>query len=257
MKSKFIAVLSPAKLMDEQMRYSKLPLSQPTFLNEAESLMKKLKKLSAKEISQLMATSLKLGEENKERFNNWTLPFTKDNACPSILLFKGEVYRGLDAQSFTASQLKWSNNHIRILSGLYGVLKPLDMIQPYRLMMGTPWSPDSKHKNLYSFWGDKLGKELSEDLHKDGVIVNLASHEYFKALNLSALNCRVVSCEFKERKAGKVSVVATYAKLARGKMANFIISNEISEVAQLKDFQTDGYLFEPSLSTENEYVFVR
>jgi cytoplasmic iron level regulating protein YaaA (DUF328/UPF0246 family) len=172
-------------------------------------------------------------------------------------MFKGDVYRGLKAEELGKKQLEWSQDHLRILSGLYGILKPLDLIQPYRLMMGTPFSPSSKHKNLYSFWGNQLAESLKQEVDSKGVIVNLASQEYFKAVPLQSLDRRVVTCEFKERKGGKVSIVSTYAKLARGMMARYIIDNKITKPADLKGFDSERYLFEPGLSTENEYVFVR
>ena len=257
MSSKLIAVISPAKLLDDSSRYPELSATQPLFQDEAKALIQKLKKLSSKEVSELMDLSPALGQLNKDRFNEWHLPFDQSNSIPSVLMFKGDVYRGLKAEELGKKQLEWAQDHLRILSGLYGILKPLDLIQPYRLMMGTPFSPSSKHKNLYSYWGNQLAESLKQEVDSKGVVVNLASQEYFKAVPLQALDRRVVTCEFKERKGGKVSIVSTYAKLARGMMARYIIDNKITKPDDLKGFDSERYLFEPGLSTENEYVFVR
>jgi cytoplasmic iron level regulating protein YaaA (DUF328/UPF0246 family) len=163
----------------------------------------------------------------------------------------------MKAEEFGLKQLEWSQDHIRILSGLYGVLRPLDIVQSYRLMMGTPFSPSAKHKNLYSFWGTKIADSIASDLDKKGTLINLASGEYFKAVDQKALDRKIITCEFKERKGGKLSIVSTYAKLARGMMARYIIENKITKPADIKAFDSERYLFEPSLSTDNEYVFVR
>ncbi|MEZ4798430.1 MAG: peroxide stress protein YaaA [Flavobacteriales bacterium] len=257
MKSKFIAVLSPAKLMSDRIRFAKFIQTRPVFLEEAEYLVKKLKKFSVEELCKLMDMNKELGLQTAERFKNWSVPVDRTNSLPAILLFEGEVYRGLSARKLSPNQLKWAHGHIRILSGLYGVLRPMDLVQPYRLMMGTPYSPLKKYKNLYEFWDYKLGQCLREDLEEDGILVNLASKEYFKAIDLNALQRRVLHCEFKQRKGDKVTVIATYAKFARGLMANYIINNEITDIEKLKEFNLEGYRFDEALSTENEYVFVR
>ncbi len=255
--SKLIAVISPAKLLDDQTHYPQLPSSQPLFLNEAEALIKKLKKLKIEEVSELMDLSPALGALNRDRFNQWKRPFDTSNAHQAILHFKGDVYRGMKAEEFGLKQLEWSQDHLRILSGLYGVLRPLDVVQSYRLMMGTPFSASVKHKNLYSYWGTKIADSIATDLDKNGTLVNLASSEYFKAIDQKALDRNIITCEFKERKGGKLSIVSTYAKLARGMMARFIIENKITKPTDIKAFDSERYLFEPSLSTDNEYVFVR
>lgn len=257
MSSKLIAVISPAKLLDDQSRFPELPSTQPIFTEEAELLVKKLKKLSPKKVSELMDLSIALGELNHQRYQEWQLPFTNQNAIPSILMFKGEVYRGMKAEELGKKQLEWAQDHLRILSGLYGVIRPLDLIQPYRLMMGTPFQYSAKEKNLYAFWGNKITEEIRNSLDKKGVLVNLASSEYFKAIDKKSLDRKIIQCEFKERKGGKLAIIGTYAKLARGMMARYIIENKISNPEHLKGFDKERYIFEPTLSTENEFVFVR
>ena len=215
------------------------------------------KKLKPSEVGKLMELSDKLAEENYIRFQRWSLPFTNENAIPAMLLFKGDVYRGLAAHELSNTQLNWAQKHVRILSGLYGIVRPLDLIQPYRLMMGTPFSFSKEQNNLYKFWGDGIANHLNENLGPKGVIVNLASQEYFKAAATNALERKVIHCEFKEKKGASFSIVSTYAKLARGRMTRFIIDNQISKVQDLKAFDYDNYVFNPSLSTENNYVFSR
>jgi cytoplasmic iron level regulating protein YaaA (DUF328/UPF0246 family) len=255
--SKLIAVISPAKLLDEKTHHQDINYSQPEFTQEAEYLVSKLRKKSSKSLGELMDLSVALSDENKRRYAQWSLPFTPENAFHAVLMFKGDVYRGMQAETFTTKQLEFAQNHLRILSGLYGLVKPLDLIQPYRLMMGTPFAPDSKYKNLYSYWGTKPTDALVRDLDPKGVLVNLASSEYFKAIQPSQLDRRVVTCEFKEQKGDKLAIVSTFAKLARGYMAGFIVRNGIQKAEDLKAFNLQGYRFEPKVSSENDWVFVR
>lgn len=255
--SQLLAVISPAKLLDDSTHYPDLNCTQPVFQDEAAYLVSKLKKCSAAELSELMELSAKLGEENKRRYAEWHLPFTHANAHPAVLMFKGEVYRGLKAEEFSKKELDFAQDHLRILSGLYGVLRPLDLVMGYRLMMGTPFSPDKKTKNLYAYWGTKIAEQLAESLAPKGVLVNLASSEYFKAVDLKSLNRRVVTCEFKERKGDKYSVVSTYAKHARGMMARFLIENKIKKADDLKAFEMENYKFNASLSSDNQWIFTR
>jgi cytoplasmic iron level regulating protein YaaA (DUF328/UPF0246 family) len=257
MPSKLIAVISPAKLLDESSRYPELKSSEISFAVEAEYLTHELRKLKSKELGSMMDLSVKLADENVNRFQQWQLPFTPSNSIQAILMFKGDVYRGLKAEELGAKQLEWAQSHLRILSGLYGILRPLDLIQPYRLMMGTPFSPDKTTKNLYQFWGNKLTEHIKADLDPKGVLVNLASSEYFKAVNKNELDRRVVNCEFKEKKGTGYAIVSTYAKQARGKMARFIIENKITKPSDLQAFDTDGYCFNPKMSTDQDYVFTR
>lgn len=257
MASTLIAVISPAKLLDDHSRYPQFKTTTCDFLQEAEQLMKKLKKLKPKEIGELMDLSDKLSKDNFDRYQQWGLPFTSKNALPAVHMFKGDVYRGLAAHELSDKDLYWSQDHIRILSGVYGLLRPMDLIQPYRLMMGTPFGVSGELSNLYKFWGSKLAEKLNDEISPKGTLINLASSEYFKAVQLTALKRKVVHCEFKEKKAGGYSVVSVYAKIARGRMARFIIDRKIKKHEDLKAFDVDGYRFNPSLSTESEYVFTR
>ena len=257
MPNKIIAVISPAKLLDDHTHHPEHDCTQPAFTREAEILAKKLKKLSAGKLSGLMDLSAALGEANKLRYAEWHLPFTHKNAHPAILMFKGDVYRGMKAGNFSGKQLAFAQEHVRILSGLYGLLKPLDLVMAYRLMMGTPFAPDAKTKNLYAFWGKKIGAALAEDLDPKGTLVNLASSEYFKAVDLKALDRKVITCEFKEKKGDKYSVIMTYAKLARGMMARFLVENAITKAEDLKAFDSDNYSFNQKLSSAENWVFTR
>ncbi|MCC6601250.1 MAG: YaaA family protein, partial [Crocinitomicaceae bacterium] len=184
MGSQLIAVLSPAKRLDSKTHFPDLPCSHPAFLKEAEYLVTKLRKCNTEKLSLMMGISADLAMLNKERFAAWHIPFSHNNAIQSVLMFKGDVYRGIRAETFSKKDLAFAQDHLRILSGLYGLLRPLDLIQPYRLMMGTPFSPDTKSKNLYSFWGNKLSSMLSSELAPRGVLINLASSEYFKSLQM-------------------------------------------------------------------------
>jgi hypothetical protein len=255
--SKLIAVLSPAKLLDDQTHYPDLDCTAAEFTNEAKAIASKLKKLQPSELASLMSMSAALGNETQQRYQSWHLPFTHQNAHPAMLMFKGEVYRGLQAHDFNVKQLDFAQKHVRILSGLYGILKPLDLIMPYRLMMGTGFAPDKKNNNLYSFWREKITASLERDLDKKGVLIDLASQEYFKAIDLAQLNRRIVTCEFRESKGGKHVVVNTYAKQARGMMARFIIENAITKPEDLRGFDLERYRFQPTSSDNNRLVFVR
>jgi cytoplasmic iron level regulating protein YaaA (DUF328/UPF0246 family) len=252
-----ITVISPAKLMDRSIRSNARGLTQPDFSDEAATLVRGLKALSPSAISKLMIVSPKIAADTAEDYQQWQLPFSPENATPALLLFRGDVYRGLDADSLSKTELDFAQKHVRILSGLYGILRPMDLIQPYRLMMGTPYAPSKSNKNLYAFWGGKLANHLNSEGAEAKIIVNLASEEYFRALNVPELNARVVTCEFKEKKGMKYSVVSTYAKLARGMMTRHILTNKINKPDQLITFSEEGYAFNPSLSAENRLVFTR
>ncbi len=255
--SKLIALISPAQLLDDKKHYPELTCTQPVYLKEAEAICKSIKKLTAQQLSELMQMSAALGNENKARFEAWQLPFTHANAHPAMLMFKGEVYRGLQAESFSKRELQNASEHLRILSGMYGVLRPLDLIMPYRLMMGTAFAPNAKAKNLYAFWGNKIAEQLKNDIDKNGVVVNLASSEYFKAVDIKTLDRKVINCEFKELKNGKYTIVNTYAKQARGTMARFIIKQNIAKPADLKAFDLERYTFNSAQSSDNNLVFTR
>jgi uncharacterized protein len=255
--TKLMAVISPAKLIDEQSHYPGITCTQPEMLEEAEYLVSKLRKLSGSKLSELMDLSKDLGDLNKKRYMNWHLPFDHGNAHPAILMFKGEVYRGLKAEEFSGEEFGHAQKHLRILSGLYGILKPLDLVQPYRLMMGTPFSPEPKTKNLYTFWGDKISHALDKEMDKKGVLINLASSEYFKAINPKTFSRRIITCDFKEKKADKYVIVMTYAKQARGQMARFMVTQKTTKAEDLKSFDSNGYIYQPKLSTEDHWIFTR
>ncbi len=252
-----LAVISPAKTLDDQTHYPKLNCTQPRFTHEAQQLVKKLKTYPGAKLAKLMDISLALGEENAKRYAQWHLPFSHQNAHPAILMFKGEVYRGLKAEELSEPDLKFATENLRILSGLYGILKPLDLVMPYRLMMSTPYMHSVREKNLYVFWGKKIAHTLREEIGPRGVLVNLASSEYFKAIDQKTLQRQVIHCEFREKKDDKYAIVSTYAKLARGKMARFLIDHRITKKGDLRSFDTDGYSFNEQLSDESTFVFTR
>ncbi|MFD1063294.1 peroxide stress protein YaaA [Winogradskyella litorisediminis] len=249
-------VLSPAKSLDFE---SKLPTPKTTescFLAEAERINKLLKKKSPKALSELMHISDNLAELNYERNQDWELPFTNANARPAIYAFNGDVYRGIDAYTIDTKKLDKVEDTVRIISGLYGILKPLDLIQPYRLEMGTKF-PVGKNKNLYEFWRKKVTQSLNDELKDDELFLNLASNEYFKAIDTKALKVPVINVNFKEFKNGKYKTIAIYAKLARGLMTRYIIDTDAKKLDDVKNFNLDNYGFSEELSSEKELVFTR
>jgi uncharacterized protein len=251
-------LISPAKSIGQQNLQSSIQSTEGVFLTEAESLAKKLQKFSSKKIEKLMHVSNDIASLNYERFQAWEKPVDENDVIrPAIAQFTGEVYRGLDAESLTSQQMEFAQNHLRILSGMYGILKPMDLMYPYRLEMGTSWAITPKTKNLYQFWGTKLSKQLNREMENEEVIVNLASAEYFKAIDKKVLKAKVITPHFKELKNGEYKIVAIFAKNARGKMARYSIENEITEAKELKKFDWDGYLFHESLSNETDWVFTR
>ena len=249
-------VISPAKSLNYE---SELPTSfstESSFLSEAQQLNDLLKKKSAKDLSELMHISPNLGQLNYERNQTWSLPFTSKNSRPAIYAFSGDVYRGLDAYTIQESKLKNLQNTVRVLSGLYGVLKPLDLVQPYRLEMGTKF-PVENSKNLYEFWRKKVTKALNDDLKEGELFVNLASQEYFKVIDVKLLKEPVVQVDFKEFKNDQYKTIAIFAKLERGYMTRFIIENSIETIEGLKDFAIKGYGYDANLSTDTKLVFTR
>lgn len=202
-----------------------------------------------------MGISAELAELNADRYQAWNAPFHPGNASPCIACFQGEVYRGLDAKTLQANDLEFAQRHLRILSGLYALLKPLDLIQPYRLEMGTKWAITAKTANLYAFWGDRIAKALNED--GDEPVINLASKEYSKAVHNASLERTMIDIEFKELVNGEMKIIGTYAKHARGLMARFAIKERITHPEGLKSFEKSGYRFMQSLSTESTWVFAR
>ena len=249
-------VLSPAKSLDFE---SKLPTTKSTeaqFLSASERLNKLLKKKSAKGLSKLMHISDALGQLNYERNQEWKLPFTKENARSAIYAFNGDVYRGLDAYTIPNTKINQVQDKVRILSGLYGVLKPLDLIKPYRLEMGTKL-PVGKHKNLYELWKKNIVTSLNEELEEDELFLNLASHEYFKAIDTKALKVPVIDIDFKELKNGEYKIIGIFAKLARGLMTRYIIDTNAETLEDIKGFDYENYRYHESLSKENHLVFTR
>ena len=249
-------VISPAKSLNYD---SKLPTgfsSESCFLNEAKELNTLLKKKSPKALSELMHISPKLGALNYERNQNWSLPFSSENARQAIYAFDGDVYRGLDAYSISEEKLDILQDTVRIISGLYGLLKPLDLIQPYRLEMGTKF-PVGKNKNLYEFWRKKITTALNDELYEDELLVNLASQEYFKAIDAKALKTPIIHIDFKEFKNGQFKTIAIFSKRARGLMTRYIVDSNAQNVEDLKNFNTDRYILDDQLSTENKLVFTR
>ncbi len=250
-------VISPAKSLDFE---TKLPTSAYTegiFLSEAEKINVLLRKKSAKSLSKLMDISDNLGQLNYQRNQEWKLPFSSENARPAIYSFSGDVYRGLDVYSLPVEKVDLLQNSVRILSGQYGLLKPLDLIQPYRLEMGTKF-PVGKSKDLYGFWKSKITKALNDELQDGELFINLASTEYFKAIDTKTLRVPVIDIVFKDLKNGEYKTIMTYAKLARGYMTRYIIDKKVKTLEDLKGFNYEGYGFSEALSKkENELVFVR
>lgn len=249
-------VLSPAKSLNFD---SELPTKKATescFLKESERLNKLLKKKSARSLSKLMKISDNLGQLNYERNQEWQLPFTQDNARQAIYAFSGDVYRGLDAYTIPKEKLEKVQDTIRIISGLYGILKPLDLMQPYRLEMGTKF-PVGKNKNLYEFWKQKITKALNDELEDGELFLNLASNEYFKAIDTKALKVPVITASFKDFKNGEYKTIMTFAKLARGYMTRYIIDTNANTIDDIKGFNYEGYGFSESMSTDTELVFIR
>ena len=253
-----LTVISPAKTLDFETAPTTRRSTRPQFIERAAELVKEARELSPEDLRELMGVSEKIAELNHRRFMDWSEPFNLDNARQAILAFKGDVYTGLQAETLSAVQLQFAQQHLRILSGLYGLLRPLDLMQPYRLEMGVRFAT-SGGRNLYEFWGDSLTRALNTQLGKSGsrVLVNLASNEYFKSLQPGALDAEIITPVFKDLKGGKYKVISFYAKKARGQMARFIIDNELNEPGGLRRFRRDGYRYNRAESTAREPVFTR
>lgn len=250
-------LLSPAKALDFDKEIASNKLTEPHFLNEASYLVNKMSKFSAGKIGKMMHLSKELADLNYDRYQNWkpeAMPNNENGA--SIAVFNGEAYRGFDASSLTENQLLVAQEKVRVLSGLYGILKPLDVIYPYRLEMGTKWSVTPAKKNLYQYWGKSLAEKLNEE-NEDGIIINVASNEYFKAIDTKVLKGRVITPVFKDLKNGEFKTIMVFAKKARGMMARFIVVNNITNPEEIKAFDTDGYRYDENMSSENEWVFTR
>lgn len=249
-------VISPAKSLDYEEVFQTDIETTPRYLDQSERLVKSLAKLSAEEIGKLMSISPKLSDLNKERFEVWEKDFDPKSARQAVFAFKGDVYIGLDAYSLTLEQQHYLQDHLRILSGLYGVLKPMDLMQPYRLEMGTKWGVGSA-KNLYSFWKDIVTDSLNEELDENEVLVNLASNEYFKAVDKKKLNAEIITPVFKDFKNGTYKVISFFAKKARGMMVRYIVDHKVETIDGLKQFNYEDYSYNEELSKGNELVFTR
>jgi len=253
-----LAIISPAKKLDFTPNNKNTETSNPAFLSKSSELIDILKNMEFNEIQKLMKLSDKLTQLNQERYHDFSTPFTLENSKQAIYSFQGDTYVGLAADSLSNTDINYAQNHLRILSGLYGLLKPLDLIQAYRLEMGTALKNEDGN-NLYKFWGDALTNACNEitKSHSDPTIVCLASNEYSKAINIEKLNSPFLNCHFKENKDGKLKVIGLFAKRARGMMARYMIQNKIENTEELKNFNEDGYKFSPELSSESDFVFIR
>ena len=249
-------LLSPAKKLDFSYEKSSLKNTDYLFSEQSKEIMKELSNYSVLQLSKLMKLSDKLSILNKERNDSWTYPFSLDDAKQALFAFKGEVYQNIRVNEFSESELDLANKSIRIISGLYGVLSPSDLILPYRLEMGTKLSV-SGHKTLYSFWRDILTKHLLSELKSENFLVNLASDEYFKVFDSKEITVPIVTPIFKDIKNGKLKVVSFFAKRARGAMCNYIIKNKISTIEDIKLFNWSNYILSEDESTANKLIFIR
>jgi cytoplasmic iron level regulating protein YaaA (DUF328/UPF0246 family) len=253
-----LVVISPAKTLDFESAPIIRKSSQPLYLDDAQVLVEQLQQLAPHQLSSLMSISDKLGQLNYDRYQNWRRPFSLDNAKQALLAFKGDVYTGLNPEQFSQEDFAFAQRHLYILSGLYGALRPLDLIQPYRLEMGTRLA-NIRGANLYEFWGDRITESVNKAVKMSGseVLVNLASNEYFKSIRRHALRCEVITPVFKENKGGNYKVVSFLAKKARGMLTAYIIRNRLDLTQDIKAFDEAGYGYNPGLSTAREWVFTR
>ncbi|MEE2001047.1 peroxide stress protein YaaA [Alkalimonas sp. MEB108] len=253
-----LMVISPAKDLSMQRQSPISDVTEPAMLADARQLIDICQQLTPVDIAKLMKLSDKLAGLNAARFADWQLPFTKDNASPALFAFNGDVYQGLDASSLTAEDLHYAQQHLRILSGLYGVLRPLDLMQAYRLEMGTRLK-NPAGDTLYAFWQDRISEQLNQQLAAldSELLLNLASQEYFKAVRPKALQAKVLNVQFKDCKNGQYKVISFYAKKARGMMARYVITHRVETIEQLKDFSAGGYYYSARESSANELVFLR
>ena len=257
-----LILISPAKTLDFETPAPIAQFSQPDFLDDTAKLVEQLKQLSASEISSLMKISDKLGQLNSDRFNAWQADFDDANAKQALLAFQGDVYQGMQVDRFEPEDFEFAQQHLRILSGLYGVLRPLDLIQPYRLEMGTKLAhaklQDLSADTLYEFWADKLTQTLNRELEsQQKVIINLASNEYFKAIKPKLLKAEIITPTFKDWKKGKYKIISFYAKKARGMMTSYIIKNRITNPEKLQNFAEAGYSYNAELSDPQHPTFTR
>lgn len=253
-----LIVVSPAKSLDFDSKARTRKFTEPEYLDESTQLVSQLKKLRPENFSELMHISSNLGELNHQRFANWHTPFDLKNAKQAIFAFKGDVYIGLEAEQFSTADLNFAQKHLRILSGLYGLLRPLDLIQAYRLEMGCKFR-NKKGKNLYEFWGSLLTQNLNTifSQEKKPVLINLASKEYFSVIKPKLLDAKIITPVFKDFSTGRYRIISFFAKKARGSMTAYIIKNKIKSPAKLKQFNTNGYRYSETESTASHPVFLR
>jgi len=253
-----LIVVSPAKTLDYETPAKTKVFTQPDYLDNSQELIARLRHMPPHEIASLMKVSDKIAGLNFERYQDWDKKFTVKNAKQAVLAFKGDVYTGLDAESFNAKDFAFAQKHLRILSGLYGLLRPLDLMQPYRLEMGTKLDTDHG-KNLYAFWGSTITEGLNTQLKKikSDTLINLASNEYFKSVKTKELNAEIITPAFKEFKNGDYKMISFYAKKARGMLSRYIIQHQLSDPQDIKTFSEDGYSFNKKLSKGNTWTFTR
>lgn len=253
-----LIVISPAKKLDYESPSKAKKFTIPGFLDDSASLIKTLRQYSAIDLAELMNLSMKLAELNFDRYYQWKKDYDETEAKQCLLAFKGDVYAGMDAESFNQKDFDFAQSHLRILSGLYGLLRPLDLMMPYRLEMGTRL-PNERGNNLYEFWGETITQAINKQLkaQKDNVLINLASNEYFKSVKPKLIEGRIITPQFKENKNGTYKMIGIYAKKARGLMSRYILLNRLKDPEEIKKFDLEGYAFNASLSKENEWVFTR
>lgn len=253
-----LLVISPAKTLDYESPVNTTTYSQPDYLDHAQLLVERARRYSAQDLMKIMEVSEKIADLNVERFRDWHTPFTPKNVRQALLAFKGEVYGGLEAETFSEDDFAFAQDHLRILSGLYGLLRPLDLMQPYRLEMGRRID-NLRGKNLYEFWGSIITEGLNAQLHELGskTLINLASAEYFKAVKPKLLQAEIITPEFKDYKNGEYRMLGVYAKRARGLLSRYIIQKRITSPEEIKGFAAEGYGFNESLSRGNQWVFSR
>ena len=252
-----LLIISPAKTLKTDISASQ-DSTMPIFIKEAKYLASELKKFKPAQLSQLMGISAKLAQLNYERYQQWKSPYNNKESFNAIYTFRGEVFNGIDIDSFSEKEIEYTNKHLRILSGLYGILKPMDAILPYRLEMGTKLIL-GENKNLYNYWGNLITDIINKDLAelKDDTLINLASEEYFRSINTKILKASIITPIFKEYKNGKYKVISIYAKKARGLMSSYILKNQLKRVEDIKHFDAEGYYFNDIISDKEQFIFTR
>jgi uncharacterized protein len=253
-----LIVISPAKTLDYETPPVTKRHTKPAMLKQSQQLIDNLRNYSALDLAELMKLSMKLATLNFDRYHDWQTPFTSKNAKQAVLAMKGDVYTGLDAENLSEEDLQYAQHHLRILSGLYGVLKPLDLMQPYRLEMGTKLS-NEKGKDLYAFWGESITQAINKALKAQGddTLINLASNEYYKSIKPKLIQGRIITPQFKQKKDGTYRMIGVFAKRARGLMSRYIIEKRLSDPEEIKGFKSDGYRFSKQQSKGDQWVFVR